>query len=102
MNWERGFKRFAFVLAVLVGILHCILVIAYGGYWLDSFFDLVRLEVLPSPSREWVGLLIAFLMGFLPVWGIPAATCWAVRGFTEKDKSASQPSIVDAPGPYEE
>jgi hypothetical protein len=101
MNWEKGFKRFAFVLAVIVGILHCVLIIAYGGYWLTTFFELTRLEVLPSPARDWVGLLIAFLIGFLPVWGIPAATCWAVRGFYEGAEKAQQ-SLQDVGGPYEQ
>lgn len=101
MNWEKGFKRFAFVLAVIVGILHCVLVIAYGGFWLASFFDLLRLEQLPSPASDWVGLLIAFLMGFLPVWGIPAAVCWAVRGFYEGADNAPT-SLQDVPGPYEQ
>lgn len=82
MSWERGVKRFALVLAVLVGVLHCVLFVVYGGGWLDGFFALIRLKRGNLP-HDLAGLLIVFLIGFLPVWGIPWAICWALRGFKE-------------------
>ena len=80
MDWEKGVKRFALVLAVLVGVLHCVLFIAYGGGWLYRFFDLIRLK-RGSTSNDLLALLLVFLIGFLPVWGIPTAICWAIKGF---------------------
>ena len=80
MDWEKGVKRFALVLAVLMGLLHCVLFIAYGGGWLHRFFNLIRLK-LGSMSNDMLALLIVFLIGFLPVWGIPSAICWAIKGF---------------------
>jgi hypothetical protein len=100
VNWEKGLKRLALVLAVVVGIVHCCLVIAIGGSWLDRLFKLIRLESLGDPASDWAGLLIAFLIGFLPVWGIPSAVFWAMKGFKEgQDKSSAQPprGVV---GPY--
>ena len=82
MDWEKGVKRFALVLAVLVGLLHCVLFIAYGGGWLDKFFHLIRLKP-GSTSNDLLALLIVFLIGFLPIWGIPSAICWAIKGFRD-------------------
>jgi len=82
MDWEKGVKRFALVLAVLVGLLHCVLFIAYGGGWLDRFFNLIRLKQ-GSTSNDLLALLIVFLIGFLPIWGIPSAICWAIKGFKD-------------------
>jgi len=90
MDWEKGVKRFALVLAVLMGLLHCVLFIAYGGGWLDRFFNLVRLK-LGNMSNDMLALLIVFLIGFLPVWGIPSAICWAIKGFRD-DGNAPVPS----------
>lgn len=81
MSWEMGLKRLALVFAVLVGVSHCVLVVAFGGAWLGNLFSLMRLERLGGPAEELTGLLIAFLIGFLPVWGVPWAICWAIRGF---------------------
>jgi len=89
MDWEKGVKRFALVCAVLVGLLHCVLFIAYGGVWLDRFFNLIRLKP-GSLSNDLLALLIVFLIGFLPIWGIPSAICWAIRGF--KDNSTAPPA----------
>ncbi len=87
MDWEKGVKRFALVLAVLMGVLHCVLFIAYGGGWLDRFFNLIRLK-LGSTSNDLLALLIVFLIGFLPVWGIPSAICWAIKGFRDDNTAA--------------
>ncbi|MBA7695638.1 hypothetical protein ES703_104270 [subsurface metagenome] len=87
MDWERGVKRFALVLAVFVGVLHCVLFIAYGGGWLDRFFDLIRLK-RGSTSNDLLALLLVFLIGFLPVWGIPSAICWAIKGFRDDNTAA--------------
>jgi hypothetical protein len=100
VNWEKGLKRLALVLAVVVGIVHCGLVIAFGASWLYRLFDLISLESLGDPASDWAGLLIAFLMGFLPVWGIPSAVFWAIRGFKEgQEKRPGQPprGVI---GPY--
>ena len=86
MDWERGVKRVALVLAVVTGVLHCVLYIAYGGGWLHGFFVLIRLRA-GSVENDLLALLIVFLIGFLPVWGVPTALCWAVRGF--KDNRAA-------------
>ena len=86
MDWERGVKRVALVLAVVVGALHCVLFIVYGGGWLYSFFGLIRLKA-GSVENDLLAVLIVFLIGFLPVWGVPTALCWAVRGF--KDNRAA-------------
>ena len=82
MDWERGVKRVALVLAVVVGALHCVLFIVYGGGWLYSFFGLIRLNA-GSVENDLLAVLIVFLIGFLPVWGVPTALCWAVRGFKD-------------------
>lgn len=81
MSWERGLKRLALVFAVLVGVSHCVFVVAYGGAWLSNLIGLIRLERLEGPVKDLTGLLIAFVIGFLPVWGVPWAICWAIRGF---------------------
>lgn len=94
MDWEKGVKRFALVLAVLVGLLHCVLFIAYGGAWLNRFFNLIRLK-LGSTSNDLLALLIVFLIGFLPVWGIPSAICWAIEGF--KDDGIGPPASSTNP-----
>ena len=95
MDWERGVKRFALVLAVFVGVLHCVLFIAYGGGWLYRFFDLIRLK-RGSTSNDLLALLLVFLIGFLPVWGIPSAICWAIKGFrddnTARNKNQQNPT----------
>lgn len=100
MNWEKGLKRLALVLAVVAGIVHCGLVIGLGGAWLERLFQLMELQNLGDPLSDWAGLFIAFLIGFLPVWGIPSAVFWAIRGFREgQQKSSAQPprNVV---GPY--
>ncbi|HUT29313.1 MAG TPA: hypothetical protein VMX13_05935 [Sedimentisphaerales bacterium] len=100
MNWEKGLKRLAMVLAVVVGIVHCGLVITLGGSWVDRLFQLMGLQNLGSPASDWAGLFIAFLIGFLPVWGIPSAVFWAIKGFKEgQEKRLGQPprGVI---GPY--
>jgi hypothetical protein len=82
MDWERGVKRLAFVSAVVVGVLHCVLFIGYGGGWLYSFFKLIRLKPGSVPD-DVLAVLLVFLIGFVPVWGIPSAFCWALRGFKD-------------------
>jgi fatty acid desaturase len=101
MDWEKGVKRFALVLAVLMGLLHCVLFIAYGGAWLDGFFNLIRLKRGSAPN-DLLALLIVFLIGFLPVWGIPTAICWAIKGFKDDGigpaASSSNPQNPTASG----
>jgi hypothetical protein len=82
MDWEKGVKRLALVSAVLMGVLHCVVYIAYGGGWLDRFFSLIRLK-RGGVSDDLLALLLVFLIGFVPVWGVPTAFCWAIRGFKD-------------------
>ena len=87
MDWEKGVKRLALVSAVVMGVLHCVLYVVYGGGWMDSFFELIRLK-RGGLSDDMLGIFIVFLIGFVPVWGVPTAFCWALRGFTEGNKAA--------------